>query len=100
MKALTKAEELDGTKPVKALDSRPEIPISQQAVWEAFAVLSSGRGMGVGFVAVPFPLGFLEIDAYARRYGPYEEAEFERFHRLLRGMDAVFMQHALSKKGE
>lgn len=42
------------------------------------------------------PIPFEAIDRYAARYGI---DDFERFHRLIQAMDAVYLTHAQRKSG-
>jgi len=91
--------ELKTGKPIKALDSRPEILPGLGPIWVAFQTLSAGRSIGVGMVAMPCPITFQDIDAYARRYGPEDPDDFERFLRLIRALDSCFMAHAVKPGG-
>jgi hypothetical protein len=46
------------------------------------------------------PISFQAIDAYARRMGVADGDPFERFHQLIRHMDAAYRQWAAEKRNE
>lgn len=63
---------------------------------DAYDLLSQGRPYTFGS---PLPIGYTDIDAYARRYGPHSPGAFARFVRLMRALDDEYLKH-VSKKDE
>lgn len=87
------AEE-EGEAP-EALQRRPEIEPHLRLAWGAFWSLSGDRPVGAmgGCGAIPFT----SIDRYAARYGIEDADDFDRFHTLIRRMDAAFIADAVQK---
>lgn len=56
--------------------------------WEAFGALSTDRPVGFARGAIPWS----SIDRYAQRYG-LDDDDFGRFQRLIRAMDAAYLDH-------
>lgn len=62
-------------------------------VWSAFWDLSNDRPIGLGSVgAIPWSA----IDRYAERYGVRDPDAFDRFCRLIRGLDTEWRARAAS----
>ena len=60
--------------------------------WEAFAQLSTDRPVGLTRGAIPW----CSLDRYAARYR-IEGEDFDRFCRLIRAMDAVYLAYLKDK---
>lgn len=56
--------------------------------WDAFWALSTDRPIGMSTGAIPWT----SIDRYAARYH-IEGDEFDRFHDLIRALDAAFLSY-------
>lgn len=78
------------------IGDRPELSPHLEGVWRAFHLLSSSRTItATGHV---LPITFTEIDAYARRYGPFDVDDFDEFLTLVGTLDATFIEHAHKDK--
>lgn len=73
-------------------DEQPVLLPDEQPVMDAFRALSGDRAMGFGAVG---SIPFMAIDRYAERY---DIEDFERFHRLIRAMDAAYIEHMNERK--
>jgi hypothetical protein len=82
----------------RALIEKPEIDDHLAFVWNAFWAISGDRPIGVmgGVGSIPFAA----IDRYAVRYGVDGRDEFDRFHAMIKRMDAVFIAKANEKAAE
>jgi hypothetical protein len=82
----------------RALLEKPEIEEHLVFVWNAFWAISSDRPIGAmgGIGSIPFAA----IDRYASRYGIDGRDEFDRFHTLIKRLDAVFIATANEKAAE
>jgi hypothetical protein len=87
----------DGDTP-RALLDKPEIEEHLVFVWNAFWAISGDRPIGAmgGIGSIPFAV----IDRYAVRYGVDGRDEFDRFHSLIKRLDAVFIAKATEKAAE
>lgn len=81
-------------KPVADLDTRVEPAPHLLFQWNAFSQLSPDRSAGFGLGAIPWTA----IDRYAQRHGVDDPDEFERFVRLIRLLDRVFLDWHADKK--
>lgn len=72
------------------MQARVEVEPHLEIEWQAFWLLSSERQIGMGLG----PIGWSAIDRYAERNGIDGSDELDRFHRLIRAMDAAFLAHA------
>jgi len=60
-----------------------------EPIWTAFWTLARGRTYGGGMMAIPNPLAYSEIVAYARTTG----MDVEDTVVLVQEMDTVFLKH-------
>jgi len=75
------------------MDEKPILLRRLQPVWQVWQVLSAARPIiGAGFGASPGAIPFTEIDAYARRFGPHDEDDFDELLTLIRSMDGAYLQ--------
>lgn len=74
----------------KALEEQPEVDPALAHIYEAFHLLSAGRPV-TGFGAGPIPA--TEIFAYLDFLGIRERDAREEIFRLLRMMDAYYLEH-------
>ena len=75
------------------MDDRPILLRRLRPTWEAWKVLTVGRPIiSTGLGAAPAPISFGDIDRYAKRFGPHDEADFEELLLLLRSLDAVYLE--------
>jgi hypothetical protein len=66
----------------------PPVPDEWRFAYDAFNALKGDRAIGFGGIG---PISFIAVDRYAIRYGIEDPEEFERFHDLIRAMDAAYM---------
>lgn len=70
-----------------------EIPDAGEAFWDAFAVLDRSRTYGGGMVAMPNPIAYSEIVAYARGTG----LELDELVAVVQELDQVWLAHAMRR---
>lgn len=81
-------------KKIAALDRRPDLPVTLEWVWEAFAEFNASRNWTMG---VPQPIQLSEIIAYATLKGlTREESDELRGH--VRRLDTVFFKFVEEKR--
>lgn len=79
--------------PASGIPTRP--PEARTEVWHEFyrrAWNALRHDRQYGAMGGQTPIGFLALDAYARRYGIEGEA-FERFHRFVTAIDGEWLSH-------
>lgn len=79
----------------KALLTRPDLWPHLVHVRNAFSELSSDRPLGAMGGCGPIP--WCALDRYADRYGMDDLDEFERFARLIRAQDRVYLADVAEK---
>ena len=84
----------DGRAPA-ALLGRPELPEHLLFVRKAFHEISLDRPLGAMGGCGPIP--WSSIDQYASRHGIDDPDAFERFERLIRAQDRVYLEDAAEK---
>lgn len=70
--------------------SRPELPLHLAFYMDAFWTLTGDRPMGFALGPIPFTA----MATYARQYGIDRRDEFDRFARLMRMLDNVYLEAA------
>lgn len=79
-----------------AIQNAPVLAPGLELYWEAFMELSSCRSIGMGIGPIPWTA----IRAYAAYLGLGDGEDFHRFQTLVRGMDAVYLDHHVKKQKE
>jgi hypothetical protein len=72
------------------LESRPDLPVWLDWVWRAFWELSNDRPIGMALGGITYQA----ISVWADRH---DVRDFDRFHTLIRRMDAVWLEHSRKK---
>lgn len=66
----------------------PELWPHLRFYWDAFTTLGTDRSVGMAEGPIPFSA----VDRYARRYGIDDIDDFDVFLRIMRGLDAEYLQ--------
>lgn len=67
-----------------------------ETTWIAFFDLKDDRSVGFGIGGIPF----MALHFHAERAGIVDPDDFERFVRLIRAMDAVYIEDITSRMKE
>jgi len=84
----------DAGKEVPALDRRPDLPVTLEWVWAAYAEFSRGRNWTMG---APQPVALTEILAYSE-IKQLSREEVEELLGYVRELDEVYFEHLKEKQ--
>lgn len=94
-KTLLEIQRSTGETP-RALLDRPRMEPGTNPYWDAFWLMSSGRGSGMNG---HLPIAMSEILSYLHLIGEDRSSEKLKLLRIIRNMDTVFLSH-FAKKNE
>lgn len=94
-KTLLEIQRSTGVTP-RALQERPRLEPGASPSWDAFWLLSGGRGSGM---QGPLPVALSEILSYLHLIGEDRSSERLKLLRIIRNMDAAFLSHIAKKNG-
>lgn len=91
--------EADGGEAPEAWRKRPKLEPRDSWAYAAWASLSGSRGTTGGMAPTPLPIAVSEVLAYCNLAGIADGWPRVAFARLVRALDAVYLEHVASAAG-